>query len=131
MKSARRKAHKKSKVYITIMGGLFILFLFYVWQRVQVVEVSYDILRLKKQISEWESENYSLQKQINHYASLERIAFFARNRLGMVLPGKEDVLMLPDLQRQPKALKKKFTTLLRRAHRFFGVERAEAERNRR
>ncbi len=124
---AKKRVQKRRGMYALIMVGLFFLFLLYVWQRVQVAKLGYDIHWLKNEISLWESENYSLQKVINRYASMERIADRARSRLGMIFPSRKEVLMLPNIKGKKRYLSGGFSWFLNKARNLFSIERAEAE----
>lgn len=123
----RKKSPKRRGLYALIMVGLFFLFLLCVWQRVQVAKLGYDMHWLKNEISLWESENYSLQREINGHASMEKIAYRARNRLGMVFPSRKEVLMLPNIEERKKYFSGGFAWLLNKARNLFSIERAEAE----
>ena len=78
---------------LTIMAGLMLVFVF-VWERVDVVRLGYQIERLKVQKVLLERERDQLQVKFSALAAPERIAKVATEKLGLVPPQQGQVLMV-------------------------------------
>jgi cell division protein FtsL len=75
---------------IALMG----LLLLYVWERVEVVRVGYQIERLKAQRVVLQRERDELQVKLSTMTSPERIARVAREKLGMSPPQQGQVVLV-------------------------------------
>lgn len=73
---------------------LFSVFLFYVWQKIYLLQLGYNQNKLQKEIQKWEEENSKLIVDIGKRTSLSQIDRFARERLGMVSPDKKNIVIL-------------------------------------
>ena len=78
---------------LTIVAGVLLLFVF-VWERVDVVRVGYQIERLKTQKVLLERERDQLQVKFSALTAPERIAKVATEKLGLVPPQQGQVLMV-------------------------------------
>lgn len=78
---------------IAILAGLGLVFVF-VWERVDVVRVGYQIERLKAQKVLLERERDQLQVKFSALTAPERIAKVATDKLGMIPPEQGQVLMV-------------------------------------
>ena len=91
---------------LTIALGVMLVFVF-VWERVDVVRLGYQIERLKSQKILLERERDQLQVKFSSLAAPERIAKVATEKLGLVPPQQGQVLMVhqssdgPGLSRPP------------------------------
>ena len=81
---------------LTIVAGVLLVFVF-VWERVDVVRVGYQVERLKTQKVLLERERDQLQVKFSALTAPERIAKVATEKLGLVPPQQGQVLMV----RQP------------------------------
>ena len=78
---------------VTIVAGVLLVFVF-VWERVDVVRLGYQIERLKTQKILLERERDQLQVKFSALTAPERIAKVATEKLGLVPPQQGQVLMV-------------------------------------
>lgn len=78
---------------LTILAGVMLVFVF-VWERVDVVRLGYQIERSKSQKILLERERDQLQVKFSSLAAPERIAKVATEKLGLVPPQQGQVLMV-------------------------------------
>lgn len=78
---------------MTIVAGMMLVFVF-VWERVDVVRLGYQIERSKSQKVLLERERDQLQVKFSALAAPERIAKVATEKLGLVPPQQGQVLMV-------------------------------------
>lgn len=78
---------------LTILAGVMLVFVF-VWERVDVVRLGYQIERLKSQKVLLERERDQLQVKFSSLAAPERIAKVATEKLGLAPPQQGQVLMV-------------------------------------
>ena len=78
---------------LTIVAGVMLVFVF-VWERVDVVRLGYQIERLKTQKVLLERERDQLQVKFSALMAPERIAKVATEKLGLVPPQQGQVLMV-------------------------------------
>jgi cell division protein FtsL len=78
---------------LTILAGLSLVFVF-VWERVDVVRLGYQIERLKVQKVLLERERDQLQVKHSALTAPERIAKVATEKLGLVPPQQGQVVMV-------------------------------------
>jgi cell division protein FtsL len=76
---------------LTIMAGLILVFVF-VWERVDIVRLGYQVERSKTQKLLLERERDQLQVRFSSLTAPERIAKVATERLGMVQPQQGQVV---------------------------------------
>ena len=73
---------------------LLVVSLFFVWSRITVVNLEYDISRLGNHMHEMEQENQKLRLEAAHLRSPERIERVARTELGLRMPTLEQVVII-------------------------------------
>jgi cell division protein FtsL len=78
---------------ITIVAGVLLVFVF-VWERVDVVRLGYQIERLKTQKILLERERDQLQVKVSALTAPERIAKVATEKLGLIPPQQGQVLVV-------------------------------------
>ena len=78
---------------IAVVAVMSMIFLF-VWERVDVVRLGYQIERLKAQKISLERERDELRVKLSTFTAPERIARAATERLGMILPEKGQVVLV-------------------------------------
>ncbi len=78
---------------LTMVAGVMLVFVF-VWERVDVVRLGYQIERLKTQKILLERERDQLQVKFAALTAPERIAKVATEKLGLVPPQQGQVLMV-------------------------------------
>lgn len=75
-----------------------ILALFYVWSRVQVVQLGYELTAMKHDAQELSKQVSNLEMEIAQLKSPKRLEEMAKQKLGMTPPsGEQVVLIKPDL----------------------------------
>jgi cell division protein FtsL len=85
---------------LTIVAGVLLVFMF-VWERVDVVRVGYQIERLKTQKVLLERERDQLQVKFSALTAPERIAKVATEKLGLIPPQQGQVLMVHQQEEIP------------------------------
>lgn len=75
-----------------LVGFIVLLCLFYVWSRVQVVQMSYEINRHKQMQNELVEENKRLRMEIAAIQSPQSLVNIATGKLKMGLPQKKDLV---------------------------------------
>ena len=78
---------------LALIAGMTLVFVF-VWERVDVVRVGYQIERLKAQKILLERERDQLQVKFSSLSAPERIAKVATEKLGLIPPQQGQVLMV-------------------------------------
>ena len=87
---------------VTIVAGVLLVFVF-VWERVDVVRLGYQIERLKTQKVLLERERDQLQVQFSALTAPERIAKVATEKFGLLPPMQGQVLMVHEPGEGPSA----------------------------
>ncbi|MGE0642400.1 MAG: cell division protein FtsL [Nitrospira sp.] len=77
----------------TVLLGLALVFLF-VWERVDMVRVGYQIERLKHEKTALERQRDELRVQFSSLSASNRIAKLATEKLGMNLPQQGQLIMV-------------------------------------
>lgn len=78
---------------VTIVAGVLLIFVF-VWERVDIVRLGYQVERLKTQKVLLDRERDRLQVKFSALTAPERIAKVATDKLGLVPPQQGQVLMV-------------------------------------
>lgn len=68
--------------------------LFYVWSRVQVVQLRYSMSEVQKQVIKSKEEIRRLETEITRLKSPQRLEVFATDGLDMVLPTSQDMIIV-------------------------------------
>lgn len=77
---------------LLLLGTVLMLFsLFYIWSRVQIVQIGYDIGELQRQQKDLRVENQNLKMEISVLKAPERIEKLATEKLQMTWPTPEKV----------------------------------------
>ncbi len=82
---------------LPLFGGLAVLLaisLFFVWSRITVVNLEYDISSLGNRLHEVEQDNTKLRLEAAHLRSPVRIERVARTELGLRMPTLEQVIII-------------------------------------
>lgn len=87
--------NKKTSLYLISSIFLVIAIFVYGWEKIQIVRNGYRLQQLEKELAFWENENRYLEIKAVQLTSLERVDKIARQKLGMVLPKQEDIILLP------------------------------------
>jgi cell division protein FtsL len=94
-----RAKRKRIKLNFLILLTLLILFLtggalFYVWSRIQVIQLGYEISDVLKEERRLTEANKKLRLEIATLKSCARIEKFAAEELRMVKPKPEQVIVI-------------------------------------
>lgn len=94
-----QKKTLRTPAYLHVLVGLLILaaILFYVWQRVQVVRLGYQIERCKVEKTELIRKNRELLIEISSLTSPDRIERLAASRVGLSIPEREQIVIVKRL----------------------------------
>jgi cell division protein FtsL len=91
-------AHPRRRlIFSSLFLGLCVsaMALLHVWVRLQVIHMGYVLSTASKLHSYLEQENRELKLELATLTSPERLQQMAKNRLGMVEPEKDQVIVLP------------------------------------
>jgi cell division protein FtsL len=80
--------------------GLTLVFVF-VWERVDMVRLGYQIERLKQERMRLERERDELRVRLSALSAPDRIAKIASEKLGMSLPQQGQVIMVQSVPAAP------------------------------
>lgn len=90
------RAGRRRYVWTAFLTATLIgLVLVHVWLRLQVVQVGYVLSTSSKLQNRLEQENRELKIELATMTSPERLESLARRRLGLRLPEKGQVIVLP------------------------------------
>jgi len=92
-----KKDHSKVRFLIKtlVMGSvLMLLALFYIWSRVEVVKMGYEIGELQREQKEWKSQNQKLKLELSVLKAPQRIETIATEKLHMVWPTPSHVYQI-------------------------------------
>ncbi len=78
---------------LTVLAGLCLVFAF-VWERVDMVRVGYQIERLKHDKVKLARERDELRVKVSALSAPDRIAKVASEKLGMALPQQGQIVMV-------------------------------------
>lgn len=81
-----------------IVGLLLFVAITYVWQRVMIVELGYEIERLRQERTELTRKNAELLTEVSSLTSLTRIEKIALSNLNMKRPEKGAVIIVRDIR---------------------------------
>lgn len=83
---------------LIIVVMLMFVFITYVWQRVMIVEVGYNIEMLRKERAELSRRNAELLTEVSSLSSLKRIEKIAASDLGMKRPEKGSLIVVREIK---------------------------------
>ncbi|WHZ26780.1 MAG: hypothetical protein OJF51_001576 [Nitrospira sp.] len=78
---------------VTVFLGLCLVFVF-VWERVDMVRMGYQIERLKREKTLLERQRDELRVKVSALSAADRIAKLATEKLGMSLPQHGQIIMV-------------------------------------
>lgn len=96
----RNSEDNMSSAFQTLIIVVMLMFVFitYVWQRVMIVEVGYNIERLRKEKAEFSRRNAELLTEVASLSSLKRIEKIAAADLGMKRPEKDSLIVVREIR---------------------------------
>jgi len=93
-KRPRQMSRRKKLVLTGAIVACFVLGLFISYYFARVVTLGYSITVTEKELAELKKENEYLASEIDRLSSLDNIERVAKNELGMIEPGKDDIIMV-------------------------------------
>lgn len=99
----KQRFFKKAGVYsIILLSAAFLLF--YVWQRVQVISIGYQIEALKKEKDSLSRTNRSLTIEAASLTAPDRVEAIASSEIGMKTPRDTQIILVKRVDRGGKAV---------------------------
>ncbi|MFQ5656693.1 MAG: septum formation initiator family protein, partial [Candidatus Methylomirabilales bacterium] len=96
VRGRKRRVSQELRPMLLAGGVLLLALLFYVWQHIQVVRLSYEIEGLREARVTLVQEGKALKVKLSRLRSLKRVEKLARRKLGMVNPAPGQVIFLRD-----------------------------------
>ncbi len=96
---ASRQVAKHQRVVGRVMvfvAAVLVCGLFYVWSRVQVVQLRYVMGGLQKQVAKSKEEIQRLETDVTRLKSPQRLEVFAKDGLHMVLPTSQNIVIVKE-----------------------------------
>jgi len=91
----KAKNHKTTLIWLTIMMVFISEMLFYTWSRVQCVQIKYEITKTEKIKTSRLAMQNNFKIELARLKSPERIEKIARNKLGLIMPKSEQIIVIP------------------------------------
>jgi cell division protein FtsL len=79
---------------LTLLGVGIIIALVFVWARVQVIELGYEVSRIRKETTDLVQQRDLLESEVASLKAPERLARIAAERFGMRLPMGDEVVIV-------------------------------------
>ncbi|MFH1653297.1 MAG: cell division protein FtsL [Pseudomonadota bacterium] len=85
----------------SLLNGLLILLivvvfaLTYVWTRIKVIQLSYDVTRLQGEINRFEQEELKFESEVARLKAPGRLDQIARSYFGMRPPAGDEMMFVP------------------------------------
>ncbi len=79
-------------VFLAFAGVVLIISLFFVWSRIQVIQLKYEISTLETTLRNGEQERRQLRLEVASLRNPSRIENIARTRLGLRLPTPDQII---------------------------------------
>jgi cell division protein FtsL len=93
---SRQRQHRRHVTATTLLLlGLVGVVLLHVWLRLQVVHMGYVLSTTSKLQNQLEQEHRELKVELATLTSPDRLEAMSRRRLGLTLPEKGQVIVLP------------------------------------
>jgi len=70
------------------------LALIFVWARIQVIQLGYEVSRIRKEVTDLKRQHDLLSAEVGQLKSPDRLAGIASDRFGMRLPMGDEVVIL-------------------------------------
>ena len=90
--AAVTRRHLRHAMSLVAVGILIALF--YVWVRVQVIQMGYEVSRIRQETTELAQRRDLLEAEVASQKSAERLSTVATESFGMRLPRGDEVVML-------------------------------------
>ncbi len=79
---------------MSLMAVVMLVALFLVWARIQVIQLGYEVSRMRNELRELSQKRDLLEADVASLKSPERLAKVAAERFGMRLPMGDEVVVL-------------------------------------
>ncbi|PIR21360.1 MAG: cell division protein FtsL [Deltaproteobacteria bacterium CG11_big_fil_rev_8_21_14_0_20_47_16] len=76
--------------------AVFVCCLFYVWSRVQVVQLRYSMSEIQKKVSNYKDDIRRFETEVTRLKSPQRLEVFAKDGLHMVLPTSQNIVIVKE-----------------------------------
>ena len=86
---------KGFKYHLVVISAVIFCSLVFVWSRLEVVQVGYEISQSNKIYQERIRENQRLRVEVSSLRSPSRIEEMARKNLGFINPKQEQIFLIP------------------------------------
>lgn len=101
--AAARRRHVKQVIMLAVLG--VVLALLYVWIRIQVIHLGYEVSKIRKETQELSEQKGLLEAQVETLKAPMRIELVAREKFGMRLPQTDEVVIVDDVQMNKEAIR--------------------------
>ncbi len=92
----KTKNRKTTLIWLTIMMVFIFELLFYTWCRVQCVQMKYEITKTEEKINIESAMQNKFKIELARLKSPEElIKSIARNKLGLIMPKSEQIIIIP------------------------------------
>ncbi|MFA4873766.1 MAG: cell division protein FtsL [bacterium] len=79
---------------LSLLGICVVLALLYVWARIQVIQLGYEVSRIRKETTDLAQQRDILEAEVAVQKSPERLSKVAAERFGMRLPNGDEVVIV-------------------------------------
>lgn len=79
---------------MSLMAVVVLVALFLVWARIQVIQLGYEVSRMRKEVKDLSQRRDLLEADVASLKTPERLAKVATERFGMRLPMGDEVVVL-------------------------------------
>ena len=79
---------------LSLLAVGVLLALLFVWTRIQVIQLGYEVSRVRNDVTELKRQRDSIESEIAEFKSPERLSAVAADRFGMRLPMGDEVVVL-------------------------------------
>ena len=83
------------KHYVLIVAALVFFSLLFVWSRLEVVQIGYEISHANMVYQNFNKENQQLRVEVASLKSPSRIEEIAQSRLDLIHPTHEQIIIIP------------------------------------
>lgn len=94
---ARKKAaagRRYIRQAMSLLAVIVLVALFLVWARIQVIQLGYEVSKLRKETRELAQQRDLLEAEVARLKSPDRLSGIARDSFGMRLPMGDEVVIL-------------------------------------
>ncbi len=86
--------NRRVRFFSVVMIIIMVLALVYVWTRIQVVQLGYDVSSLTSEVKKLSQEKSILQSEVARLKSPARLDKIARTKLGMRQPFGDEIIFV-------------------------------------